>query len=742
LNGARLVLVEPGPHAPFELADAISDRGVTTAFFTTALFHQIVDHAPEALAPLRQLLIGGEVLSPARVARARAILDPRAALDAVYGPTENTTFTTYYPVRAGDLVEGPVALGRPVSNTAVAVVDAAGRLLPDGLAGQLVAGGDGVALGYVGRPDLTAERFVANDLDPRLGERLYRTGDWARWRADGQLEFLGRSDRQVKIRGFRVEPAELEAALGEHPDVADAFVTVAEYGPDDRRLVAYVVAAVGAVSDARLREHVAGRLPRAFQPAAIVRLGALPLRANGKVDPARLPPPPGRWFAQDLDDPSAPESTLDERPRGADALEATVLAVFQEVTGVRDVGPDDDFFDLGGHSLMAVELVAALERTTGGRLALRALFDAPTPAGISAVLRGEGVRPQAGSLVALTTTGTRPPFFAITAGDGNVVGFGPLARRLGPDQPFYALQPRGLDGEADPHTSVESMAREYVDLIRSVQPAGPYLLGGRCFGAVVGYEVARLLERAGETVAVLVSIDSGGPDWTTRRMANGRAYDVAMNAARVRSRASGVDHGDVFADRAAADAFVAWLAEPAAEHEGVVVSRYLYSAYLARADLREAYPLDDVGGAALGHAGLNAWAWTSGRSEFDLQEDLLGDPPPEIDPTSPSPARDAPAEPAGADPVSLVLRAAEGAARRYRAGPLRAPVVLIHATRGPHSLPWLEAGKWYGVEAGAVEDRVVEGTHHGILREPAVAQLADEVAATIDRALAGLPRDD
>ena len=370
------------------------------------------------------------------------------------------------------------------------------------------------------------------------------------------------------------------------------------------------------------------------------------------------------------------------------------------------------------------------------------------------VLRTDGWDVAMGSLVALTVTGARPPLFAVTAGDGNAVGFGPFARRLGPDQPFYVLQPFGMDDARPLHRSVEAMARHYVRQIRRVQAHGPYLLGGRCFGSFVAYEVARRLESDGEVVALLACIDSGGPRWRTRRLANGVVYDPAMNEARVQALDEGVDVGPIFSDRAAADDFVSWLLEPVAE--AFEISRYVHSCFAARSDVQRAFNLGD---AEIDTDGLIRWAWTSGRREMGLQSSLLGVRPAGVRrsvgrPSVRSWARrcggrcrdwvnfvaagriDRLARRRGDDILSVAIQNAE----RYRAGPLHAPVLLVHASGEHFAHQRMEFARWYGLEVDRVEHRVVEATHHGMLREPEVAALAKVLERCVDDALRTRPR--
>ncbi|MGP8007486.1 MAG: amino acid adenylation domain-containing protein [Acidimicrobiales bacterium] len=778
LNGGRLVLAPPGALSTAELGEALTTHGVTTAWFTAGIFHQMVEHQLGAVSSLRQVVAGGDVLSPSHVNRLLQVIGADGAVVNGYGPTEGTTFTCCHRMLSGHRVEGTVPIGRPIANTWVAIVDDGGEPVPDGMPGELWIGGDGLARGYLGQPGLTAERFVPNPFEGMWGDRCYRSGDRVRRRPDGAIEFLGRSDRQVKIRGHRVEPAETEAVLLEHPAVGRVFVAPAEFGRDDKRLVAYLVEAdrvvaggpgdhrggaspgQGPVSDGDLGEFVGGVLPRYLVPAAYVWLDDLPLQDNGKVDVGRLPPPPSTWFPDGpCDGEVTPEATLARPVAGATRLETTLIAIWQEVTGVRRVGLHDDFFDLGGHSLLAVELFAAIERSIGARLPLATIFEAPTVARLARVMHSDGWDARTGSLVPLSTTGSRPPFFAVTAGDGNVVGFGPLARRLGPDQPFYVLQPFGLDSSAPLHRSVESMARHYVRQIRTVQPHGPYLLGGRCFGSLVAYEMAVRLESAGETVALLASIDSVGPLWKARRLANGVLYDPMMNVARVRAANEGRGFVDIFSDPASADEFVRWLQEPAAGHEGSAVSNYVHAAYLSRPDAQGAFPLEPTADRTPEHAALVRWTWVHGRSEMGMQSALL--PPTTRDVATTRQVADVRLQSRRRHAVDRVLDWVNAATRgsiralsvrrrqdvlrianesivRYRAGPLAATVVLIRPELGADGLQQAQLARWYGLEVGGVESRLVKGSHHGMLREPSVASLADCLDRCISDALAAV----
>jgi amino acid adenylation domain-containing protein len=731
LNGARLAVAPDGPLGPEELAEVLDRFGVTTIFLTTALFNQVVAHKPAAFGRLHQLLTGGEVVSPEAVAAALEALPSAAVLVHCYGPTENTTFTSCHRIPAGSVADGPPPIGRPIPNTCVYITDQDGALVPPGAPGELVIGGDGLALGYLGDPMLTALRFVPDLHGPDPGKALYRTGDRARWRQDGTIEFLGRIDRQLKVRGFRVEPEAVERALLGDRSVREAFVQAQDL-PEGRRLVAYVTPAIDEATKGALRDSLRQRLAPYEVPSFIVSIDALPLNVNGKVDQSALPPP---------SDDAGSSGRHSER---VDGLEGQLLEIWRDVLGIRALGPDDDFFDSGGHSLLAVSLFARIEQQTGVRLPLATIFEAPTVHELGQVVRSNGWNEPWRSITCLTATGTRPPVFFVTAGDGNNVGFGALARRLGPDQPFYALQPRGMDGRRLLDVGVEKIAGHYVNEVRAVQSTGPYFLGGRCFGTLVAFEMTRIFESAGQQVSLLIALDSVGPLWKERALANGVPFDEVMNLARCFHADAAEAQTDVFGDPADADAFIAWLREPVEVSGDLAVNRYVHTAYRARPDLQAAYSL--AGGQ---HAGLLHWTWVGGRSELGMNPDLIPAPSQEArraaqsrDPRYRSPAQRLRARSADWIDVATRGRARALGARRqermlelaarmvleYRAGPCAAPVVLLRSEEYRHD-PAL--ARWYGVQTGGVAEHFVPGSHQSMMREPDVSGLANAIASLV-----------
>ncbi|HJR08153.1 MAG TPA: amino acid adenylation domain-containing protein [Pyrinomonadaceae bacterium] len=382
LNGARLVVMPPHQPSLEELGAAIKHHEITTLWLTTGLFHLMVDERVEDLRRVRQLLTGGDVVSPAHVQKFLREADGCTLVNC-YGPTENTTFTTYYPMNAVEEFGHSVPIGKPIINTQVYLLDEHLQPVPAGLRGELYTGGEGVARGYFNRPELTAERFIPDPFGTAAGARLYRTGDLCRFGSDGRIEFLGRSDTQVKLRGFRIELGEIEAPLARHEEVKEAVaVILKDEMSGDKRIVAYVVAAhEGGVGVDALRGHLKEKLPDYMIPAAFVMLDALPLTANGKIDRAALPDPDSIESGEEV-----------ERAAARTGIEEIVANIWTRVLGVDSVGVHDSFFDVGGHSLLATQVVSRLREALGVELEVRSLFENPTVAelaeAVATALRG------------------------------------------------------------------------------------------------------------------------------------------------------------------------------------------------------------------------------------------------------------------------------------------------------------------------------------------------------------------
>ncbi|WP_408890509.1 non-ribosomal peptide synthase/polyketide synthase [Myxococcus faecalis] len=517
LNGAKLVVYPAKELALEEVAATLKAHEVTSLWLTAALFEQMQAYQPEALAGVKQVLAGGDVLP---VQRVKERLRAGGTLINGYGPTENTTFTTTWRMqKESDVGERGAPIGRPVEGTEVYVLDEGLRPVAVGVPGELYAGGEGLARGYVGKPELTAERFVPSPFGE--GERLYRTGDVVRWKDDGALEFLGRRDGQVKVRGYRIELGEVEEGLKQQAGVKEAVAVVREER-GDKRLVGYVV---GEVEGAAVKEGMRRRLPEYLVPTVVVVLEALPLTANGKVDRRALPEPEAV---------TSPEDVY-EAPR--EGLEAKLAEVFSEVLGAKRVGRKDDFFELGGHSLLATQVVARVRALTGIDLPLRALFEAPSVEQLASWLEVSRGDSPARDCVTLQSEGTGTPVFFVHAVGGAVGPYRLLSRWMGAGRPVYAFQSPGLDGAEPPLEHMDALVRRYVAALRAVRPEGPYVLGGWSMGGVVAFEMARELERQGQRVEQLILLDSfastdelltQGPD--DALLLAGMAMDLARTA--------------------------------------------------------------------------------------------------------------------------------------------------------------------------------------------------------------------
>ena len=501
LNGGTVVgITRDVTLSPCEFARELRERKVTALFLTTALFNQLAAEVPDAFATLRTVMFGGEAGDPKSVAR---VLEnnPPSRLHNVYGPTENTTFSTYCEIREMPDDATNIPIGRPISNSQCYILDAYLNPMPIGAPGELHVGGDGLARGYLNRPELTTEKFIPNPF--QSGELLYKTGDLARWLPDGNIEFLGRLDEQVKIRGFRIELGEIETILSRHPAVRECTVKVRKGEPGNDRLVAYFVAEKRVPPAAELLRFLKDRIPEYMLPSAFVSLDTLPLTPNGKVDRKALP------------DTGTGRPLLGGVATPRDAVELKLAQIWEQVLNVRPIGIEDKFFDLGGHSLLAIKLIAQIEKVFSRRLRVGTVFQAPTIEQLAEILREEiqeGSALAGTSLVEIQSQGSRPPLFLVHgAGGGMFWGYVNLSRHLGADQPVYGLKSRDLDGNNE-FESIEEMAKQYVADVRALQSHGPYYLGGYCFGGIVALEMAREFRAQGEDVALLALLNCSPPN--------------------------------------------------------------------------------------------------------------------------------------------------------------------------------------------------------------------------------------
>ncbi|MFJ5548060.1 amino acid adenylation domain-containing protein [Streptomyces sp. NPDC093225] len=490
LGGGQLVIC-PGDGTDLaEIDHTVRTYGVTAAYFTMGLFHIMADEGLDTLKLLDEVWTGGDVASPSALQRVLTHC-PDTVLVHSYGPTETTFASHQQRFTVSERTVQGVHLGAALDNTRIYVLDERLRPVPRGVAGEMYIAGTQVARGYIGRPGLTAERFVADPFGAD-GGRMYRTGDLVCWTPEGELRFLGRADGQVKLRGFRIEPGEIEATLARHPGVGQVAVVVFEDGPGGKRLVAYAVPRAGyELTGEGLLRWAADELPEHMVPSAAVLLESIPLTVNGKPDRKALPAP------------AAAVRTAGRAPRTP--REELLCGLFAEVLGVEGVGIDDNFFTLGGHSLLGVRLISRMRAVLGLELGVRDLFRTPTVAGLLAD-EPSGFDPM-GVLLPLQDKGTQRPLFCIHPGTGVGWTYAGLTPHLGPDQPLYAIQARALSELGHSPESVEEMVADYLPLIREVQPHGPYRFLGWSFGGTVAHALAVRLAELGERTDLLAMMD-------------------------------------------------------------------------------------------------------------------------------------------------------------------------------------------------------------------------------------------
>lgn len=455
------------------------------------------------LLPRRCLIIGGESSRSAWAEKLQSA-SPACAIFNHYGPTEATVGVTTYRVTGSNGGSAMLPIGRPLPNVRTLVLDGKGQLVPVGVFGELYCGGSCLARGYLNLPRETDDRFIKDPFDSSPSARLYRTGDLVRWLPDGNLEFARRIDQQVKIRGYRVELGEIEAALATHPEIEEAVVALRRENSGQERLIAYVVSRDGQpVKTVELKRFLDAKLPGYMIPTAFVTLSDLPRTPHGKLDRRALPEPP-----HDQAESAFPITAA------RDELEIRLSKIWERTLGIAPVGLRDNFFDLGGHSLMAVALFNRVEEEFGRRLPLATLFASPTVEQMAATLRDGAYRKLWVSLVPLQPQGDRMPFFCVHANGGNVLLYRQFAERMAPNYPVYGLQSAGLDGSEPMLTSVKEMAARYIREIQTVQPEGPYCLGGFCMGAYIAHEMACQLQEQGQEIGLLAAINTDGV-WKT-----------------------------------------------------------------------------------------------------------------------------------------------------------------------------------------------------------------------------------
>jgi amino acid adenylation domain-containing protein len=512
LNGAQLVVVPQSRVLDAaSLAQLFQTFAVSITLLPTALFNHLVEGNASLFSGLRYVLFGGEA-ADGRWVRAVQASGYSGHLLNVYGPTENTTFSTVEVIEP--LTERAVStpIGWAVANSQVFVLNQAMQPVPVGVTGELYVGGDGLALGYWGQPELSAQKFIPlpqhlNPLDPQeCSPLLYRTGDLVKADADGRLHFLGRRDDQIKLRGFRIELAEIEAAISQYSTVQSATVLLQDVPQRGPTLVAYLVLA-GELRG--LQQFLQAKLPSYMVPGKFVRLEHLPLTPNGKIDKAALAARPLNWIG-----PKNEQRLQVVR----DSIETELMAIWRGLR-LEVVRGSEDFFDLGGHSLLAVRLFAQIEQRFGCHLPLATLFQAPTVVAIARLIRERSAQttpaPSAAPHLVEIQAGSpdRAPIFCLHGAGGEVLFYRELIGRFDPQQSFYGIQAGHILAQ-NPNSdlpSIPQLAQHYIEILRDRQPQGPYHLMGYSIGALIAYEMAQQLRASGDTVAWLALIDPSRP---------------------------------------------------------------------------------------------------------------------------------------------------------------------------------------------------------------------------------------
>jgi amino acid adenylation domain-containing protein len=510
LTGGTMVIPASEKPALTDFVEAIRKHGVNCLFSASGYFKLLVDEQLEDLKKLRYFVTGGDAISVPHVRKALRALGPGVVIN-VYGPTEATILATAYPVVDESWAGGTIPIGKPIGNTLLHVLDPKGRPVRVGQTGELYIGGSGVALGYLNRPEQTATHFLPDPFSHVPGAMMYRTGDMVLWNEEGELEFTGRADDQVKLRGFRVELGEVEAALNDFALVKDKVVLAIPSSGGEKRLVLYAVPADPAVpadSEAQgleanaafrnaLEQHLAAALPEHMRPSETVVIRSMPLNSSGKPDKKQLPAPrqeQARMLAEHVG------------PRNE--METALAAIWCKLLGLDQVSIHDNFFEIGGQSLIGIQMLAHVERELGQKLPVKALFQSPTIAKLAGLMHhGQPTETKWKNLSAIQTKGDRPPFFCVHGDEANVF----LPRYLGQNQPFYAFFHQGEDGMPVTYKTTKGIAEHYIREMRQFRPHGPYYLGGYSFGGIVAFEMACQLVAQGEQVPLVALFDTYSP---------------------------------------------------------------------------------------------------------------------------------------------------------------------------------------------------------------------------------------
>jgi len=497
VSGAEIVLASAADAKDGRiLLDIIKKERITVMQATPYTWRILLEAGWDEKTPIK-VLCGGEAL-PQELAE--KLLPRASSLWNVYGPTETTVWSTIKQLTSAGK---PITIGRPINNTSVYILDKFMKPLAAGVAGELYIGGDGVAKGYLNRPELTAEKFLDDPFTDMPGAKMYRTGDLGKFWANGEIECLGRIDAQVKIRGFRIETGEIEFQLSHEKDIKEGVVIARPDQNGVDKLVAFIVADqdAGALNNpsaqiSSWKDSLKKSLPDYMVPDNFILVPEMPLTPNGKVDRKAL----AKNGAIVTDEPH-----IYVTPRTD--MEKLLASIWAEYLGVKKIGVHDNFFELGGHSLIAVKVMGRIERETGTRLPLATLFEAPTVEKLAQCF-APGKSITWDSLVPIKPKGNKMPLYMVHGAGLNVLLFNTLAANMSPDQPVYGLQAKGLDGIDEPLDKIEDIAAHYIAAIMEQNPNGPYALAGYSFGGIIAFEMARQLEALGKDVKMLAMFDT------------------------------------------------------------------------------------------------------------------------------------------------------------------------------------------------------------------------------------------
>jgi amino acid adenylation domain-containing protein len=513
MAGGQLHLPAAPRYDASAITRTIAEQRITLLNCAPSAFYPLaVDQADHPkLQSLRCLFLGGEPIAVGQMASWVRSPYFRCEIANTYGPTECSDICSFYRLREYDRYTAgqSVPIGKPINNVQVLILDGHLNPVPVGVPGEVCVLGEGVGAGYLLDPRLTAQKFLPDPFNRESGRRLYRTGDLARYRPDGNVEFLGRLDHQVKVRGYRIEMGEIETALRKHRSLREAVVVARDALGGDKRLVGYLVPAPDqpVPTTAELRAFLKDILPDYMVPASFVWLRAMPLTPSGKVDRQALPmtgESPGQEAAARV----APRTPTEE----------ALARLWEKILGTESIGVTDNFFDLGGHSLLAVRLFAEIHKTFGKQLPLATLFQGGTIEHLALILDEVSPALSSATLQTIQPQGSRRPIFFASGPNTNSLGYVPLSRCLGTDQPIFGLQSSYRKQTHTPYTQSEfaELARQYVAAMKEVQPVGPYQLGGMCEGAQIAFEMARLLEEQGDEVVFLAILNT----WTVENTTN------------------------------------------------------------------------------------------------------------------------------------------------------------------------------------------------------------------------------